>query len=162
MTMVIGRVEAGTAVTTLRSADEQELLAMHERCSAQSRYRRWHGHVRTFPRGYLAALLAPTDEQLGVVARRDGQLIGFASAARVDSTTRELGILVEDSWQRHGIGGQLLTVLVAECIAHGTGQLRAEVLADYAALLEPLRTLGPMRTGLSHGVLQGVVELRAS
>jgi GNAT superfamily N-acetyltransferase len=162
MTMVIGRLDMATEVTTLRVADADELLAMHERCSAHSRYRRWHGHVRTFPRGYLSALLEPTDAQLGVVAKRDGQLIGFASAARVDEATRELGILVEDSWQRHGIGGQLLTTLVAECITHGTTKLRAEVLLEDAALLAPLRWLGPVCSELSHGVLRATVDLRAS
>lgn len=147
----------GIAVTSFVAAAADDLLAMHDRCSPQSRFRRWHGHVCVFPPRYLSALLASTDEQLAVLARNEGDVVGFASAARVDSTTREIGILVEDAWQRRGVGGALLKALVAQCVAQGTTRLRAEVLADDAALLRPLRSLGPLRSELARGVISATV-----
>ena len=146
-------------VDVMSALDADELVAMHERCSVQSRYQRWHGHVRTFPRAYLADLVAPGDDQLAVLARLDGTVVGFASAARVDESTRELGVLVEDGWQHRGIGRLLVSALVTQCLLDGATQLRAEVLADDAALLTPLRALGPARTTSSHGVLRLTVEI---
>jgi GNAT superfamily N-acetyltransferase len=134
---------------------------MHDRCSPDTRFRRWHGHVRTFPRSYLDALLTDSDEHLAVVAHHEAELIGFASAATVAPDVREIGILVEDGWQRRGVGRQLLTGLVAECVDRGARYLRSELLASDAGLLEPLRTLGPTTSRVSHGVVTAHVRLWA-
>lgn len=161
MTVVITRhgTAASIAVTPLTPCDADALLEMHERCSPDSRFRRWHGHVRSFPKRYLAALLAPGDEQLAVIARHEGAVIGFASAARVGVSTRELGILVEDGWQGRGVGVLLLTLLVRLCIEAHTRTLTAEVLADDAGLLRPLGRFGEVRCTLSHGTISAVLDI---
>ena len=161
MTAVIARVppsHPGIVVPPLTACDADALLAMHDRCSVDSRFRRWHGHVNSFPQSYLTALLGPGDAQLAVVARLDGTVIGFASAARVDATTRELGLLVEDAWQHRGIGRLLLERLVQLCVDAGATTVTAEVLADDAGLVRPLRRFGAVRSTVSHGTITAVLD----
>ena len=133
---------------------------MYERCSPETAYRRWHGHLRVFPAAYLAAMVADSDEHIAVVARRHGQVVGFASAAEVAPQTREIGVLVEDRWQRRGIGRALLSRLVADSKALGTRVIRAEVLADDAGLVETLRGFGPTPAATSTATASGILTAR--
>jgi ribosomal protein S18 acetylase RimI-like enzyme len=153
------------SIAVLMPGDAADLLAMHERCSPRTRLQRWHGHVRVFPATYLAALTSLTGQsgdQLAIAARRGAEVIGFASAGRVDEHTRELGILVEDRCQRRGVGRQLLDALIVEAVANGTRTLRAEVMAEQAALLDLLGPLGPMSIHRSWGLVRATVDLPAS
>jgi len=139
----------------LDASDLDELVAMHERCSPQTRYARWHGHTKRFPQSYLTRLLA---DDIAVIARRDDVVVGLGSAARVADTTWEIGLLVEDAWQRRGVGGQLLTEIVELARREGAAVIRAEVLEQDAGLLQPLRTLGPLTVRASHGVMTADVR----
>jgi GNAT superfamily N-acetyltransferase len=143
------------------AADVPDVLAMYERCSADTRYRRWHGHASAFPAAYLRDMVTESAEHVALGARRDGVLVGLASAAAISADIREVGILVEDEWQRRGVGRALLTALLDRCAGLQTRYLRAEVLSADAALVEVLRRLGPTTTRLSHGVITAVVRLRA-
>jgi GNAT superfamily N-acetyltransferase len=161
MTLVMTSVGPAETVTRLGPTDKADIVAMHDRCSPQTRYARWHGHTNVFPRAYLASVTAGDDEHLAVGAWRDGRLIGLASAAIAAPGTREIGILVEDEWQHRGVGGQLLAALVSDARGSGTHRLRAEVLSEDIGLLAPLATLGPMTTTTSHGVVTAEVTIRA-
>ena len=155
MTLVIGTGGAADTLAGLTACDVDELVAMHARCSPATRYARWHGHTKRFPPSYLNRLL---DDDLAVVARRDGVLIGLASAAQVGPDTWEIGLLVEDDWQHRGVGGQLLTEMIDAAHRAGADVIRAEVLESETGLLGPLRALGPMLTRLSHGVVTADVR----
>jgi GNAT superfamily N-acetyltransferase len=159
MTVVI--TEGVTEVGALTAADAPDLLAMYERCSADTRYRRWHGHASTFPAAYLRDMVTESTGHIAVAARRDGLLVGFASAAAISADIRDIGILVEDEWQRRGVGRELLSALLDRCAGLGARYARAEVLSADAGVLELLRRLGPTTTGLSHGVITAVVRLWA-
>lgn len=162
MTVVIA---TGFHVTPLQPGDGPALLALHERCSPATRFRRWHGHLTQFPRRYLAELLAATDSasapQLGVAAWSGaGTMIGFASAALLDPGVRELGVLVHDDWQGRGVGRTLVTALAEQARAAGTTVLCADVLAGDAALVESLRRLGPTVSRVKAGSIAAEVLLR--
>ena len=161
MTLVITRLGPADAVTRLGPADAAQVLAMHERCSPQTRYARWHGHTSVFPRAYLASITAGDDRHLALGAWHDGALIGFVSAATVAPGVREIGILVEDEWQHRGVGGQLMGVLVDDLRWLGTHRLRAEVLASDIGLLKPLAALGPMTTRTFPEGVTAEVDIRA-
>jgi GNAT superfamily N-acetyltransferase len=141
--------------------DVAEVLAMYDRCSPETTYRRWHGHLRAFPAAYLGALVADSDEHIAVVARREGRVVGLASAAEVTPGVREIGILVEDRWQRRGVGRELLGDILARSMQLGTRAVRADVLADDAGIIQLLRPYGPVSVRRSHGVVSGQVRLQA-
>ena len=155
MTVVIGAAGAADTLCRFGAGDTDELLAMHERCSPQTRFARWHGHTKRFPPSYLARLLG---DDVAVLARYDGVVIGFASAAQVSTSIWEIGLLVEDAWQLRGVGGQLLTEIIDVARSAGARVIRAEVLDRDVSLLEPLRGLGPTTTSLSHGVVTADVR----
>jgi GNAT superfamily N-acetyltransferase len=54
----------------------------------------------------------------------------------------ELGVLVEDGWQRRGIGTELLTRLVASARARGIDDIVADVLGEDGFVLSALRHMG--------------------
>jgi GNAT superfamily N-acetyltransferase len=162
MTAVIQQVEVTTLVRRVRPADRDALLEMFERCSRETRYRRWHGHSYRFPVAYLAALLAEDDQHLAYAAVRGDEIVGVASAVVSQPPSpveREVAILVEDAWQRQGVGAVLLERLVRESRRRGAIRIRAEVLYDDAWLLGLLRRHGCASSSVSHGVIGAVVDL---
>lgn len=160
MTAVI----VGVRIAPLHPDDGPALLALHERCSPATRFRRWHGHLRQFPRRYLEDLTARPDgaepAQVAVAAWADEHMmIGFASAARLDPGVRELGVLVQDDWQHRGVGRRLVTALTTLAREAGTTVLCADVLADDAGLIDALRRLGPTVSRVSGGSIAAEVLL---
>lgn len=161
MTLVITRAAGAQHVAQLGPHDVAALLALHDRCTPETRFARWHGHTNAFPRRYLAAITAGEDDHVAVGAWDGGRLVGFGSAALLRPGTRELGLLVEDAWQHRGLGRKMLAALLDEARRLRTARLRAEVLASEARLLEPLARLGPMATRTSFGVVTAEVDIRA-
>jgi GNAT superfamily N-acetyltransferase len=71
----------------------------------------------------------------------------------------ELGVLVEDRWQRRGVGTALVDRLVASARARGIDQLVANVLGEDRFVLEVLRRIGPIEATLEWGVYTVLVSL---
>jgi GNAT superfamily N-acetyltransferase len=112
------------------AADVPALAAMHERCSPHARRQR-----------YLHSGAAPTPAALArLVNRRHGRTLVVEHGTRIvamanlmrDGDDSEVALLVEDSWQRKGIGTMLLRRLltaderptVAVTAPHNTAMLR--------------------------------------
>lgn len=150
-------VAAGTcSVRRAAAADRPALERMLARCTGQTRYRRFHGPVTAFPERYLTealsgsplhfALVACLDEDAergGTVV--DGTVVALASCRAVDEGVAELGILVEDEWQRRGVGGDLLGEIVAYAARTGLRALQAQVLAQQPWIVGLLRRHGTCR-----------------
>jgi GNAT superfamily N-acetyltransferase len=111
--------------------DRLDLADMLLRCSPETRYRRFHGFLETFPEPYFSGALAGCPEHFALVAETPASIVALASSVR-----GELGLLVEDSYQRQGIGTRLLETLIA-CSGHGL--FRASVLPDQNWILPFLR-----------------------
>jgi GNAT superfamily N-acetyltransferase len=133
----------------------RDLLSMVGRCSPSSLFHRFHGI--TDGTTYLRHLVAtPGHETL--TAWSDVHCVGVATLATSESH-HELGILVEDAWQRQGIGTELLTRLVASARASGIDQIVADVLGEDGALLSALRRVGPVVANLEWGVYTARIAL---
>ena len=67
-----------------------------------------------------------------VVALKGDEVVGFANFAREAAATREAetAIIVEDAWQRRGIGRQLMTELVDQARRRGVCTIIARILGD--------------------------------
>jgi GNAT superfamily N-acetyltransferase len=107
--------------------DQLELIEMLARCSDQSRYRRFHGFVRDFPEPYFTGALKGDPAHFALVAETPTSIIALASCVLTGQDTCEIGILVEDSCQRQGIGTRLLEMLLEYA---GTRTVNATVLPD--------------------------------
>ena len=110
---------------------------MWERCSLATRIARFHAPVRDIPASYLETVLTDPSTSLVGVQRSAGAVIALASLIPGRGGSAELGVLVEDTWQRQGIGREVVAQLIAS--AHQVTELTASVLAQNAAVVGLLR-----------------------
>jgi GNAT superfamily N-acetyltransferase len=143
--------------------DAQALVAMHTRCSLDTRIARWHAPIREIPASYLAEVTGGRPDHAAVVAARTAppyDLIGLASACLVSPDAWELGMLVEDACQRQGVGRAMLHVLVDEAVRRGARELVAVSLDERRSVLRGLRDLGPVRLSSESMTATAHVSLR--
>ncbi|GAB1693731.1 GNAT family N-acetyltransferase [Krasilnikovia sp. M28-CT-15] len=143
--------------TTLLLPDGAELLVrpagnddadavrdLHQRASAASLQRRYLGGAPADPR--LHRLLEPAGGiTLLAVDLHTARVIAMASLL-AEGELGEVALLVEDGWQRRGIGTALLRRLLAYAQRSGFAAVVAHTGADNAAMLRTLRRIGPGRT----------------
>lgn len=170
-----GRTGAAAGLIRTRQAvpaDREALARMFERCTASTRYRRFHGPVKAIPERYLAEALSGSPFHCALVAFLEaasavqaaealsGGIVALASCRLVEEGAAELGILVEDAWQRHGLGTRLVNELVAHAHASGLSVLEAQILAEQAWITSLLRPHGTCRLRCAwNGVLNVTVRL---
>jgi GNAT superfamily N-acetyltransferase len=161
-------------VRQARTGDRAALGAMFGRCSRETAYRRFHGYVTAIPTAYLAEALAGPPEHFalvvtdgpGVVALascREGESGGAAgraatAAGRAAPTSAELGILVEDGWQRRGLGWLLLRRLIEHADSRGLSILHAQVLEEQAWIGRLLGGFGTCSSVFRSGTRQIVLK----
>ena len=143
--------------------DESRLIEVHERLSPDTAYRRFFTVMRTLP-SELAHHLANVDyrRRLALVAELLGgevaAVIGVTRLEPMESpTTAELALVVEDAWQRLGLGAILLAHILQAGEQRGIADFRADVLTSNQAMLRLLAT----RTEVTRRRVQpyGVTEI---
>jgi GNAT superfamily N-acetyltransferase len=162
MTVVMERKHpdpAAFAVVPLRREELPGLLAMVRRCSRETLFRRFHGFTDGI--SYARHLTADGDEQETVVAWLGERCLGFATLAG-GGDEADVGVLVEDAWQRRGVGGRLIAELVDLARRRHVTRLRADVLADAAFVIPVLSRFGRMKMCVHPGGYSVRVELHPS
>ncbi|GAA3126789.1 L-amino acid N-acyltransferase YncA [Kribbella aluminosa] len=136
----------GSGVPDLRTAtveDADAVVAMHDRCSYESRTRRYHVPMPKLTARTARHLSAPAGG-VSIVACVDGAVIGMATAApweELGSTTMEVAVLVEDGWQGQGLGLRLLREVVNGARALGADRVVCMVQPENHAMLRTLERL---------------------
>lgn len=133
----------------IRPDDAPRLQDLARRLSSETVQRRFFGS-RTVLYPEEAAHLATVDyhTRLAVIAERpnayDSDVIGVAryDLRPDDPRTAEFAILVEDTFQRGGVGRALLRALTEAARANGITRLVGEVLAENHPMLQFLRGAG--------------------
>ena len=77
----------------------------------------------------------------------------------VRDDTAEIGVLVEDGWQRRGVGTALVVALVRRARERRSPFLRADLLAENRFALQALAGVGPLRTSFAHGSYTALIDL---
>jgi GNAT superfamily N-acetyltransferase len=139
-------------VRQARAEDRAALEAMFQRCSPATIYRRFHGHVRAFPQPYLSEALASASGHHGIVAYAGREAVALASCRNGALGTAELGILIEDAWQRRGLGRMLVARLMAHADAAGIGVLHAQMLIEQDWITGMLAPYGSCTSAFGSGV----------
>ncbi|HEY1626787.1 MAG TPA: GNAT family N-acetyltransferase [Streptosporangiaceae bacterium] len=114
-------------IRRIADGDLLELTDMFARCSRQTIYRRFHGYLRAFPEPYFSDAVKGAPGHVALVAQSAGQIVALASSVTLDDGSCEIGILVEDGYQRQRIGSRMLERLVAHA---GTRTVRATIQPD--------------------------------
>jgi GNAT superfamily N-acetyltransferase len=154
-------------VLRYRSADPTDLdalIAMHAHCSPESRYRRYLMAVSDVRKESVRRLLEATATTVAVAP---GEHIVAMGNVALGEPEAEAAILVEDEFQRQGIGRTLATMLAAEAVAAGAEVLTATVLASNVPIRRTLAAAGlaPEIVGFDGGTLElhcDLVRWRAS
>jgi GNAT superfamily N-acetyltransferase len=156
-------VRAGTDVVIRRPAptDRPAIEAMFARCSVESRYARFHAPLAAIPASHLADLFASSGQHeawVGTLRSEPATVVALGSwaAHRADA---ELALLVEDAWQRRGVGSRLLEVLAARTQRAGYCRLTASVLTEARHVVRMLRAVvGPTAVRVDGHVSHVVID----
>jgi RimJ/RimL family protein N-acetyltransferase len=134
-------------VTFLDIDDLPAITAMLGRCSRATLYKRFHGF--TDGRAHASSTVSdPNEDAYG--AWRAGRCVGMATLAVNEEGYGEIGVLVEDAWQRRGAGAALVTALVGRAHELGLPGLVADVLADNYFILPLLARIGAIATTFAY------------
>jgi GNAT superfamily N-acetyltransferase len=120
--------------------DAQDVRRLHERCSAatlQSRYLGAGGPTEA----RLSRLLEQAGAGRTLLALDGGEVVAIATLL-AEGDLGEIALLVEDRWQRRGIGTALLRRLRAHAERSRIAALVAHIAADNVAMLRTLHRLG--------------------
>ncbi|GAA2285134.1 GNAT family N-acetyltransferase [Streptomyces hawaiiensis] len=140
---------------TVRRADTRDLeaaRAMHERCSPRTLKLRYHGPVGDADR-YLKHLLSPRYGRTLAVQTASGRIVGLGHLLW-DGDETEVALLVEDDWQRRGVGAELLSRLVGMAVEAGCSSVYAVTQASNTGMVAAMRGLGlPLDYQVEEGTL---------
>ncbi|MFF3848094.1 GNAT family N-acetyltransferase [Streptomyces sp. NPDC002328] len=140
---------------TVRRADTGDVeaaKAMHTRCSTRTLGLRYHGPVGDADR-YLNHLLSPRYGRTLAVQTPSGRIVALGHLLW-DGDETEVALLVEDEWQRRGIGGELLDRLVAMAREAGCENVYAVTQASNTGMVAAMRGLGlPLDYQIEEGTL---------
>jgi GNAT superfamily N-acetyltransferase len=149
-------------------SDGPLVAALHARCSPESRRARFLSPTARLDAEQLRALVGPDGGRAVLALTMDGgSAVGLADlrpiAADPDRTARAtFGVLVEDAWQRRGLGTALLRRIVETAAEHGLGELIGIVPGDGVRSTRLLRRAGLRPTAvLADGTLRLRVPLAA-
>ena len=164
------RLRNGTRVRLrpIRPQDEERLIALYGRLSAETARQRFFTTMKWLPRAW-ACYFANVDyrDRFAVVAERDvadpAPLVGVARYESVGTPgSAELALVVEDAWQGLGLGTTLLHALLQAAGERGIHEFRADVLADNRRMLHLLaRHLDIVEQTTQEGVTELVARRRA-
>ncbi|WP_335972376.1 GNAT family N-acetyltransferase [Streptomyces sp. CA2R106] len=145
---------------TLRRVGPEDLSAaraMHARCTPATLARRYHGPVGDADR-YLTHLLGPRFGRSLAAETADGRLVALGHLLW-DGEESEVALLVEDAWQRRGIGTALLRGLVELAADAGRSSVYAVAQAANTGMTAAMRALD---LPLDYQVEDGTVVVTAT
>ncbi|MCP3759745.1 GNAT family N-acetyltransferase [Streptomyces sp. TBY4] len=149
---------------TVRRADGSDLpaaRAMHDRCSERTLGLRYHGPVADADR-YLGHLLSPRFGRTLAATTASGKLVALGHLLW-DGDETEVALLIEDDWQRRGIGSELLGRLIGMAVEAGCDSVYAVTQASNTGMVAAMRGLGlPLDYQIEEGTLVITARLDAT
>ena len=134
------------ATRPIEPDDERRLVRLWPRLSADTVYRRFHSPLRQLPPSEVHRLVdVDHDCREALVALVGGEVVGVARYDRRpdDPSRAEFAVLVEDAWQGHGVGRQLLGEVLDLAARRGVRTATASVQADNDRMVWLIRRLLP-------------------
>jgi GNAT superfamily N-acetyltransferase len=148
---------SGVRVLSPAASDTQAVLTMLSRCSRATLFHRFHGV--TDGADYFGALLRDGSIDQTFLAWYGSSCVGVATLGVGATGLFDLGVLIEDAWQRRGIGTWLVVSLLAGARAQGTTIVHADVLGDDLFILESLRRIGPLTVSVEFGIYSVDIDI---
>jgi acetyltransferase len=167
----------GTPLTLrpIRPEDEPLMVVFHRELSEQTVRQRYFAPLkldqRTAHERLLRICFSDYDRELALVAlhRPEGHgaeeivAVGRLSKSRAAPKEGEFAILVKDTWQRRGVGSELLRRIVEIARAEGLDRVEADILAENRAMLRTSERLGfRIEGGVDDRVVKAIIDLRGA
>jgi GNAT superfamily N-acetyltransferase len=133
------RPGGGVEYRAVAAADRDAMLSFLGGLSLRTRFLRFFAPASPPSPAVLRGMCGGGVTSDALVATDGGAVVGHAMAA--DSLSPEgclvsdIGVVVADRWQNHGIGSQLLDRLVARAAARGVSVLVMDVLPENRQML---------------------------
>ncbi len=148
----------------LEPDDGPLLIRLFYRLSAESVYRRFMSPIPDPYRPQLRRLLDVDhrDREALAAISREGEVIGVARYARdaADAERADIAVVVEDRWQRRGLGRALTRRLAAVARRRGIAAFHADLLSENRGAIRLLRGLSAAtRFRSSAGAMEADVPL---
>jgi RimJ/RimL family protein N-acetyltransferase len=156
---------AGATIRALAEGDRDDLRAMFERLSPDSRYRRFLSSAASFDVALRNVLDLDYVQRDAIVAIVDDRIIGLAEcrAFRRSPSDVEVAVTIDDAYQRRGLGREMLDLVIGRARANGARTVHASVLAENRPMLELLYKIAPAaHKELDRGVVDISFDLPAS
>lgn len=143
------------------AADVPALIALHLRCSAKTLFRRYHAPLPRLTPRVARQLLEPSGGRSVVVV--DGDAVVAHGMVAPDDEGLDLGLLIEDRWQRLGLGTRLLHALAQDAARAGHQRLCCLVQPDDRAMLGVVQRAGlRARVRAEDGLVRVTISLPAA
>jgi len=156
-------------IRPIRPDDEERLISFHRGLSERTVEQRYFGGLSFESRSMHMRLakicFADYDREITLVAERacDGgtELVGVARLTKEHGTHEaEFGLTITDSWQRRGLGFQMLQLLVNVASSENVSRLRGVIRASNFPMLQLCRKFGfVVRPSGNEGEIEAVLDL---
>ena len=126
--------------------DEQRLQRMFGRLSRQTVIRRFFTLMPELKEPLLRVLAdVDHDRHEALVVELAGEIVALASYHRdpADPRRADVAVLIEDGWQHHGLGRQLIRQLGRLALQRGITSFHADVLSENPAAAGLIKRLDP-------------------
>lgn len=134
-------------VRPVRANDAQRLIDLHDRCSEQARYFRFHAakpRLRAAEAEYLAAVDGEARVALAAITFEDGaeRIVADARFDVVGDGDAEAALLLRDDVTGRGLGTLLLDRLLERAAGLGVRRVLFDILPENQAMLALARRVG--------------------
>jgi GNAT superfamily N-acetyltransferase len=135
----------------------EAVLAMLACCSRATLFHRFHGFTDGV--AYYGTLLRDRSVDQTLLAWHSSTCVGVASLGVGATGNIDVAVLVEDAWQRQGVGTRLAVSLLESAGARGVTTVHADVLCDDLFILQALRRIGPLTVSIESGTYSIDVDI---
>lgn len=153
------------AIRPIRPDDADGLRAFHHRLSPDTVRRRFFGvHPELSGQEVLRFTRLDPSNAAALLATIGGQIVGVGRYFRVaGGDSAEVAFVVEDRYQGHGIGAELLTLLARVAWGDGIRRFVADTLYENRSMLDLFyhteRALSVAERSIDHGVIHLLMTL---
>ena len=144
---------SATVIRPIRPEDEPALVRFHQALSGQSVYQRYFTMLsldqRTAHERLSRMCFIDYDCEMALVVERQdpatgqSEILGIGRLSKLHGKSEaELGLLVSDAWQRHGLGARLLEALIRVAGDEHLDRIVATVLLSNGGMQTLLRKAG--------------------
>ena len=158
-----GAAPVAVKVAAATVANAAAVHAMMARCSRMTLLRRFHGVTDGVT--YTRALFEcqPIDRTIDqtFVAWHHSACVGLATLRPDGEEVAHLGVLVEDAWQRTGVGTLLVAALLKDARARGLSSVHADVLGENQFIVNALRRAGQVTVSVTLGTYSVDIDIGA-